>query len=454
LIAKCYARPGVPTTARPIALTLAWRRLTNPAVTKRRNCVQPQAATIVIVNDFGSVNGGISKVAIDSAKGLSRRGRDVIYFCAASPIDPGLAQAGVRVVCLDQHASLDHPSRLKGAAQNLWNGFAGRRLAALLAESRGRAAVLHMHGWSKALSSSVLQAADASGLPIALTLHDYFSVCPTGTLFHFDTNRICPLRPMSVACMTRQCDKHSAAMKGFRVLRQLIQQRVAGFPNKRWHLVGVSDFSLDKMAPWLPAGADCRVILNPNDIVRAPPATPGRNSIFMAVGRLSAEKGMTLFAQAARMAGAAAGFIGEGESRGAILTANPDAQMHGWLDHAATLAMLREARALVFPSIWPETYGLVVVEALACGIPVVVSDNTAAAGLVTDGETGLVFPSGDAAALADRLGRLRDDDALVERLGQAAYARYWADPTPVDRHLDALETMYGDMQGRQASTTT
>jgi glycosyltransferase involved in cell wall biosynthesis len=409
--------------------------------------VQPQAATIVIVNDFGSVNGGISKVAIDSAKGLSRRGRDVVYFCAAAPVDPGLADAGVRVVCLDQHVSLDHPSRLKGAAQNLWNGFAKRRLANLLAESPGRATVLHMHGWSKALSSSVLQAADASGLPIALTLHDYFPVCPTGTLFHFDTNTICPLRPMSIACMTRQCDKHSAAMKGFRVLRQLIQQRAAGFPNKRWHLVGVSEFSLDKMAPWLPPEADYRVILNPNDIVRAPPATPERNSVFMAVGRLSAEKGMTVFAEAARMAGVPAAFIGEGENRDAILAVNPEAHLYGWLEHLATMEMLRQARALVFPSIWPETYGLVVVEALACGIPVVVSDNTAAEGLVTDGVTGLVFPSGDAAALADRLGRLRDD-ALVERLGQAAYARYWANPTTLDRHLDALETLYSDMQGR------
>jgi glycosyltransferase involved in cell wall biosynthesis len=110
------------------------------------------------------------------------------------------------------------------------------------------------------------------------------------------------------------------------------------------------------------------------------------------------------------------------------------------------LEMLRQARALVFPSIWPETYGLVVVEALACGIPVVVSDNTAAAGLVTDGETGLVFPSGDAAALAERLGRLRND-AFVERLGQAAHARYWANPTTLDRHVDALERLYSDMLG-------
>jgi glycosyltransferase involved in cell wall biosynthesis len=296
------------------------------------------------------------------------------------------------------------------------------------------------------LSSSVLQVADASGLPIALTLHDYFSVCPTGTLFHFDTNTTCPLRPMSFACVLRQCDKHSAAMKGFRVVRQLIQQHAAGFPNKRWHLVGVSDFSLGKMAQWLPPEADCRVILNPNDTVRAPPATPQRNSVFMAAGRLSAEKGMTVFAAAARMAGVPAAFIGEGESRDAILAANPEAHLYGWLDHAAMLETLRTARALVFPSIWPETYGLVVVEALACGIPVVVSDNTAAAGLVTDGETGLVFPSGDAAALAERLGRLRND-AFVERLGQAAHARYWANPTTLDRHVDALERLYSDMLG-------
>jgi len=286
-------------------------------------------------------------------------------------------------------------------------------------------------------------------VPAAVTLHDYFSACPTGALFDFGRGTNCPLRPMSTACVLRPCDKHSATMKGFRLTRQLIQRRMAGFPNPRWHLVGVSEFSLRKLNPSLPPLCNRRVILNPNDIPRAPPASPHLNSSYVAAGRFSAEKGMSLFAKAAALAGVPAGLIGSGESLESIRAANPAAHLFGWLDHASTLAVIGTARAIVFPSLWPETHGLVVAEAAALGIPAVVSDNTAAADFVDDDETGLIFPSGDANALADRLRRLQDDE-LVKRLGSAAYERYWSNPLSLERHVDALEQLYADMLGRLA----
>jgi glycosyltransferase involved in cell wall biosynthesis len=64
-----------------------------------------------------------------------------------------------------------------------------------------------------------------------------------------------------------------------------------------------------------------------------------------------------------------------------------------------------------------EGFGLVVIEAQGCACPVIVSDVPAVRDTVVDGETGLVVPMGDAAALADRIEALLADPGLAQRLG-------------------------------------
>ena len=79
----------------------------------------------------------------------------------------------------------------------------------------------------------------------------------------------------------------------------------------------------------------------------------------------------------------------------------------------------RQASVFVFPSL-SDGFGLVVPEAMASGLPVVVSDHTGAADLVTDGVDGFVVPAGDADAIADRLRLLEQDPDLVARMGSRA----------------------------------
>jgi glycosyltransferase involved in cell wall biosynthesis len=124
--------------------------------------------------------------------------------------------------------------------------------------------------------------------------------------------------------------------------------------------------------------------------------------------------------------------------------------MLGWRDEAGVQALMRRARALVFPSVWYEGQPLTVYEALACGAPVIVSDACAGREAVEDGETGFWFRSGDPDSLAAHLVRL-SDDALAERMSRAAYERYWASPLTSDAHLDRLMQVY-DFVLREART--
>jgi glycosyltransferase involved in cell wall biosynthesis len=405
--------------------------------------------TVVILNDFGSVNGGAAKVAIESAYGLAGRGHRVTYFCAVGPTDPRLREAGVEIVCLDQRASLDDPSRVRGTLRNLWNGPAARHLASLLAGKPD--AVVHIHGWSKALSPSSLRVTRESGLPAVVTIHDYFLACPNGALFDYQSGENCLLKPMSSACVMRHCDKQSYAMKAFRVLRQNIQNAALNGRQAHWHFAAVSEFALAKIAPFVPVPHTASVLENPSDLVRLPAAQPAQSDLFLAAGRLSPEKGFDVFAEAARRAGVRAAIIGEGECRSRIAGINSSVEMPGWLDHAQFVTRLREARALIFPSLWPETQGLVPLEAAAQGIPPVVSNNTAARDWVVDGQNGLQVSSGSVAALAAALERLNDDD-MVARLGRAAYDSYWNSAPTLARHVDGLEALYESLLQNRSRT--
>jgi glycosyltransferase involved in cell wall biosynthesis len=91
----------------------------------------------------------------------------------------------------------------------------------------------------------------------------------------------------------------------------------------------------------------------------------------------------------------------------------------GYVSEAAKLDLYRKAWAVVFPSP-KEGWGITNLEAAGCGTPAVASDSPGLRESVRDGETGLLVPHGDVAALAAALGTLAGDAALRERLARGA----------------------------------
>jgi glycosyltransferase involved in cell wall biosynthesis len=100
-------------------------------------------------------------------------------------------------------------------------------------------------------------------------------------------------------------------------------------------------------------------------------------------------------------------------------------------------ARYRAADILVFPSKWEEPFGLVPIEAMACGTAVVATRRGGSAEFLRDGENCLAFPAGDPVALARAVTRLTTDEGLRRRLTQGG-ARTARELT-ADRFADALE---------------
>ncbi|KNY20797.1 glycosyltransferase family 4 protein [Methylobacterium sp. ARG-1] len=395
---------------------------------------------IVLVADHAAINGGQAKVAIESALGLAARGHRVTLFAAVGPVDPRLESAGIRVVCLDQDDVTTARSKLAFAAQAIWNAPAARALAAELAACDPRDTLVHVHAFAKALSPAIGPALRASGLPCLYTMHEFFLVCPTGGFYAYPEQTICHRVPMSASCILAQCDARSYPRKVARMIRHAGLAHVARLPELFAHVVTISDLQESVVRPLMPNGTVFHRVDNPIAVAQAP-VHEGPPGDFLFVGRISTEKGAPIFAEAARRAGVRAVFVGDGSERADLAARYPEAVMLGWRHPAGVQALMRQARALIFPSVWYEGQPLTVYEALACGTPVIVSDACAGREAVVDGETGFWFRSGDPDALAAHLRRL-SDDALAARMGRAAHARYWTAPLTPEVHLDRLTGVY------------
>jgi glycosyltransferase involved in cell wall biosynthesis len=240
--------------------------------------------------------------------------------------------------------------------------------------------------------------------------------------------------------MTAHCDKRRYVHKLFRVGRGLIQRHIGGFPHAVDHYVALSNRSAEVLAPYLPKSAHLHYLENAIDWKQPAPVDPAANGTILYVGRLDHEKGVLLLADAIERCGMQATFVGDGPMRPALEN-RKGIHLTGWVSREAVRAYLMEARCVVFPSLWYETYGLVVAEAAAYGIPVIASDITAAAERIGDGETGWLFRSGDSGDLARCLDITRNDDAIA-RAGATAYAQFWSQATTSAGHAEDLLRIY------------
>jgi glycosyltransferase involved in cell wall biosynthesis len=238
------------------------------------------------------------------------------------------------------------------------------------------------------------------------------------------------------------CDTRNYAQKLWRVGRQFIQLRIGHAPGEIKHVIVHSKLAGEIMQHYLAPGCTIHNLPVYIESTRSPPAHPEAHDTFVYLGRLVREKGVLLAARSAAAENIPLTLVGSGPLAEEIRAAYPQACITGWVDHATSVNYLRKARALIFPSMWYETLGLVVLEAAAHGIPSLVPDTGAAREIVLDGVTGLHFRSGDEADLRAKMKQLRDGN-LARGLGRAAYDHFWSSNySSLEDHLSSLEEIY------------
>lgn len=187
--------------------------------------------------------------------------------------------------------------------------------------------------------------------------------------------------------------------------------------------------------------------------VDVPSATADGDEIVF-VGRLKDQKGVDILLRTASVLDEPVLIVGDGPERTNLEALaerlDVDAEFVGEVPPDAVPDYLRRGKLFVLPSVRGEGLPNAVLEAMAVGLPVVVTDTGGVADAVEDGETGYVVNPGDEDALGDRIERICRDDDRREGMGEAA--REWV----VENHgwetiVDSLEDVYADVIDNKCS---
>jgi len=183
---------------------------------------------------------------------------------------------------------------------------------------------------------------------------------------------------------------------------------------------------------------------------------------FAWLGRIAPNKGTEEAIQLALNAGVklkVAGTIGIGKTVAEYFAKlkkkyfkNPDINFIGPIDLKIRNQFLSKARALIFPIQWEEPFGLVMIEAMACGTPVVAFNRGSVSEIIKDGETGFICPPGDVVCMVRRV---KEIYAMSEEKYQAmrhACRKHIEENFTVEKMVDGYEKVYqkiiDDWRGR------
>lgn len=332
--------------------------------------------TVVIVNDFNYTQGGASKVAIDTARILKKEGIKVIFFSAVNKEEENIE--GIEYISTNQNEALREKNKIIGAINGIYNLKVRKEFKKLLKTLDKKTTIIHIHGWTKALSSSIFDIAFKMKFKVVLTLHDYFTACPNGGYFNYQKNEICHLEPLCLKCIKCNCDSRNYGFKLYRIVRQFVQNKIVKLNDKLENVITISEFSEKILKPTLGKNTKITRIYNPIEIDdNNEKVDTSKNKYYLYVGRISKEKGVDLFCQAITELGLKGIAVGDGDEKEKLERQYPNIEFTGWKNKDEVKQYMKGAIALIFPSRWYETMGLTVLEALILKTPVIVSENCA-----------------------------------------------------------------------------
>lgn len=310
------------------------------------------------------------------------------------------------------------------AVSTFWSARTTRDMTALIRTFRPD--VLHVHNTFPLISPSLYWAAARAGVPVVQTLHNFRLLCPQAMLLR--QGRVCEdcVGHVPWRGVVRACYRDSRAQSGVLAGMLVLHRALGTWRDRVTRYVALNDFCRARFIEGgLPAD---RIAVKPN-FVDLPPPPEGVRRGALFVGRLSPEKGISTLAEAARrLPDCAVTVIGTGPDEPALRGVR-NVDLRGFCEVGAVHTAMQSAGWLVMPSIWYENFPRTLVEAFACGLPVVASRLGALTELVREGETGLLFEPGDAADLAQKMAWAQAHPDAMARMGRNARAEYEANYT-------------------------
>jgi glycosyltransferase involved in cell wall biosynthesis len=313
-------------------------------------------------------------------------------------------------------------------ARTIWSRETRRDLTAALREHRPE--VVHVHNTFPLLSAAVLYACRDAGVPVVATIHNYRLACANGSFFRHqavchDCAHGLPARAVLHGCYR---GSHAATVPvalAMGLHRQAWRSLVSAY-------VFISASQRDLLQGF--GLAPGRVFVRYNLVPRRSTPRVARTPTVVYAGRLDEVKGVRLlmdgwdcYRRKSGEPGLNLVIAGGGpleDEVAAWASARPSVEIMGQVSSNQCAELISHARAVLLPSAWEETFGLVAVEAMAVGVPPIAAGHGSFTELITPGVDGVLFSPSDPAALALAIADAERSPEQYEAYGQQALKTY------------------------------
>ena len=343
-----------------------------------------------------------------------------------------LTTAGHEVELLQRHseeiASWSPLRRASLPARVLWSERSRRTVSQALVDFAPD--VVHLHNTFPLLTPSVLYACRDAAVPVVATIHNYRLSCANGAFFR--DGHICHdcLGGSALPALVHSCYRGSTSatvpvVVGSWLHSTAWRELVSAY-------IFISAAQRDLLAP---IGLPAERSFVKHNFVPPPAATDAEVGHQVAyIGRLDEAKGASFLMRAwdgfrGRRPRSPLQLViaGGGEMSEVVAgwaSSHPTVTIAGHLSRPEVSSLLASSRAVIVPSQWEETFGMVAVEAMAAGTAPVASAHGAFPELLTPGVDGALFPPADANALVDLLADVDDNPNRWDAYGEQARRTY------------------------------
>lgn len=396
---------------------------------------------IIIINDECGISGGGPKVSMMEANSLVEK-YNVIYFCG---FITSMQEIDKRVNVINVYKKpFLKQNKIIGALRGLYSFKAKRRLSKILKKFSKEDTVIHVHGFTTGLSSSIFKSIYKSAISVFFTCHSYHMICPNGGFFNYNTQKICNFEPMKSKCKKCNCDSRSFLFKKYRILRQKFQLHNIKLGKNEIHYIFISELSKKHLIDGLSPITEYRFVHNPIDRRPVKINNISSNKKYIYVGRIQREKGVENLCFFAKKKDICLDIIGDGNLKEELKRkyASNKIRFLGWQNYDYINKELLEARGLIFPSIWYECEPLTILEAKSVGLPVMVSNKCAGIENVTE-KSGKIFDPFDYSTFSEAIDYF-NDDKNIESLSINAYLEF-EEYLKKNNHIKNLVKFYEDV---------
>jgi glycosyltransferase involved in cell wall biosynthesis len=313
-------------------------------------------------------------------------------------------------------------------ARTVWSRESYRELTAVLRERRPD--VVHVHNTFPLLSASVLYACRDARVPVVATIHNYKLVCANGSFFR--DGAVCHdcAHGLPVRAVRHGCYRESRAATVPVALAMGLHRNAWKSLVSAYIFISAAQRDLLQGAGLAPD----RVFVKHNLIPRRSRPHVERTPTVVYAGRLDEAKGARLlmagwdrYLGQPGEPGLNLVIVGGGpleDEVAAWASARPSVEMTGTVSSDRVAEHMAGARAVLLPSTWEETFGLVAVEAMAAGVPPVAAAHGSFPELITPGVDGALFSPGDPDALALAIADVEGNPGRYEDYGDQARKTY------------------------------